>query len=84
MLRRVAIILGLAWAVLLASLVVSEMSSCLRQRSWPAWDASKALLLLQALLYGTMAFVCFALSVALNGKGKAADPAEDPEDPRPR
>jgi hypothetical protein len=81
MMRRVAIILGLAWTVLLGSIVVSpEVTEYVRRRAWPTWQEAK-FLLLQALLYGTMAFLCFAVVAALGKKEDTSGSKDEPEDP---
>ncbi len=79
MVRRIAVVLGLVWTILLGSLLISELGPYLRTWRWPSGETWKTLLP-SVLLYGTMAFVCFALSAALNGNRGKESAAEEPED----
>ncbi len=74
MVRRVAAILGLAWSFLFASLVFRQVVACVRDRSLPPRESWTALGL-QLLLYGTMAFVCFAVTAA---RKDPPPPSEEP------
>jgi hypothetical protein len=67
MMRRVAIILGLAWTVLMAAFLVRDVRDCIRAGTMPTLDTLKYDLL-QLLLYGTMAFLCFAVAVVAGSK----------------
>jgi hypothetical protein len=75
MLRRIAAILGLAWSFLFASLVARQAIGCIRDLSLPPRESWSALGL-QLLLYGTMAFLCFAVAAA----SKAPPEKKTPED----
>ena len=75
MIRRIAIILGLAWSFLFASLLVKETIGCLRSRELPPRESWGALAL-QLLLYGTMAVLSFAVSAALKRPSDGKDARE--------
>ena len=78
MMRRIAVVLGLAWTFLLAWYVFSETAACFRRLAWPSWEALKSHCLI-VLPYGTMAFLCFAVAAAM-GRGGESGPETRPTD----
>ena len=76
MMRRVAVVLGVAWTFLLAWTLFSEIAADIRQQAWPYWSDLK-LLGVSVLIQGSMAFLCFAVAVAL---GQVRRPNESPTD----
>ena len=78
MMRRIAVVLGLAWTFLLAWFVFGQAAAYFRRWACPSWEAVKELCQL-VLLYGTMAFLCFAVAVIM-GRGGESGPAPGPTD----
>ena len=76
MMRRVAVVLGVAWTFLLAWTLFSEIAADIRQQAWPYWSDLK-LLGVSVLIQGSMAFLCFAVAVGLGNGAKSITNRKD-------